>query len=70
MVTSSNPTTIQSAITLAHSPTDDAVRASVLVKKGEQDKKAVELSKKVFEDERKQIITNGSGWVIKESRGR
>jgi hypothetical protein len=51
-VTSSNPTTIQSVITLAHSRTDDAVRMGTLVKKGDSGKKSIGADKKVIESEK------------------
>ncbi|KAK1424170.1 hypothetical protein QVD17_19489 [Tagetes erecta] len=52
MVTASNPTSIQSAVSLALSLTDDAVRRGVLTKKVDHGKNPVDGGKKVFETEK------------------
>ncbi|KAC9449874.1 hypothetical protein E3N88_45822 [Mikania micrantha] len=53
MVAASNPTTIQSAITLAHALTDDAVRMRTLSAVGSQGKKVVEANKSLVDTEKK-----------------
>ncbi|KAK1411706.1 hypothetical protein QVD17_38266 [Tagetes erecta] len=52
MVTASNPTSIQSAVSLALSLTNDAVRRGVLTKKVDHGKNLVDGGKKVFETEK------------------